>query len=107
MKAGAAYVPLDPSYPGERLRYMIADAGVTTVVGDREQVAERGLDTVAVLSPHGDAEAELPIPAPESTGDEPAYVIYTSWLHRQPEGLRRRPPPGPRPARGPRCRCST
>ncbi|MEH0449402.1 MULTISPECIES: amino acid adenylation domain-containing protein [unclassified Streptomyces] len=86
MKAGAAYVPLDPSYPGERLRYMIADAGVTTVVGDREQAVERGLDTVAVLSPHSDGEAELPIPAPESTGDEPAYVIYTSGSTGNPKG---------------------
>ena len=34
MQAGAAYVPLDPAYPRERLRETIADAGITIVVSD-------------------------------------------------------------------------
>ncbi|MFG2375676.1 amino acid adenylation domain-containing protein [Streptomyces sp. NPDC048504] len=85
-KAGAAYVPLDPSYPGERLRYMVADAGAAIVVGDPGQAAERGLDTVAVLPPYDESAPELPVPAPESTGDEPAYVIYTSGSTGNPKG---------------------
>jgi non-ribosomal peptide synthetase component F len=35
LKAGGAFVPLDPAYPAERLRFMIADAGVACVVTDR------------------------------------------------------------------------
>ncbi|MCT9081064.1 amino acid adenylation domain-containing protein [Streptomyces fulvoviolaceus] len=86
MKAGAAYVPLDPSYPGERLRYMIEDAGVTTVVGTPEAAAERGLDSVSVLLPNDDSHQELPVPAPDLTGDESAYVIYTSGSTGNPKG---------------------
>ncbi|WP_330460674.1 amino acid adenylation domain-containing protein [Streptomyces sp. NBC_00820] len=86
MKAGAAYVPLDPSYPGERLRYMIADAGVTTVVGAAGQAAERGLDAVAVLPPYDDSAPETPVPETELTGEEPAYVIYTSGSTGNPKG---------------------
>ncbi|WP_329549047.1 amino acid adenylation domain-containing protein [Streptomyces sp. NBC_01356] len=86
MKAGAAYVPLDPTYPHERLRYMVEDAGVTTVIGNPEQATERGLDKVTVLTPYDDGTIELTPPALELTGSEPAYVIYTSGSTGNPKG---------------------
>ncbi|MFJ3660012.1 amino acid adenylation domain-containing protein [Streptomyces sp. NPDC090119] len=86
MKAGAAYVPLDPTYPQERLRYMVQDAGVRTLVGSPDRATACGLDEVAVLTPDDDGAAELPIPVVELSGSEPAYVIYTSGSTGNPKG---------------------
>ncbi|WP_406350642.1 amino acid adenylation domain-containing protein [Streptomyces sp. NBC_00658] len=86
MKAGAAYVPLDPTYPHERLRYMVEDAGVTTVIGNPEQATDRGLDKVTVLTPYDDGTSALTSPALELTGTDPAYVIYTSGSTGNPKG---------------------
>ena len=44
---GAAYVPLDPAYPAERLRHMIADSGLRTLVVDR--AASRSTRSTATL----------------------------------------------------------
>lgn len=39
LKAGAAYVPLDPSYPPSRLQLMVRDAGISTILAHRESIA--------------------------------------------------------------------
>ncbi|MGW6917088.1 amino acid adenylation domain-containing protein [Kitasatospora sp. NPDC054939] len=85
LKAGAAYVPLDPSYPAERLRFMAEDAGLAALVGAPDRAAACGLDTVPVVDP--DAAGLVPGPAPEPPGpDDPAYVIYTSGSTGLPKG---------------------
>ncbi|WP_431877566.1 condensation domain-containing protein [Amycolatopsis sacchari] len=66
LKAGGAYLPLDPDYPAERLDFMIADAAPTVV-----------LPTVL------DGEAE---PRPAGP-DNAAYVIYTSGSTGRPKGV--------------------
>lgn len=72
LAAGAAYVPLDPQYPADRLRLMAQESGITLVVGD--DVPARG---------HQDAAPEsLP---PTDAGDR-AYVIYTSGSTGRPKG---------------------
>ncbi|KAA9158725.1 amino acid adenylation domain-containing protein [Amycolatopsis acidicola] len=71
LKAGAAYLPLDPGYPAERLAYMIEDA-----------------EPVLVLNELGDLDG-FPASAPEvsiAPGD-PAYVIYTSGSTGKPKGV--------------------
>ncbi|HEX3529040.1 MAG TPA: non-ribosomal peptide synthase/polyketide synthase [Thermoanaerobaculia bacterium] len=73
-KAGAAYVPLDPAYPEERLAFLIEDAGVRVVVG-MEALDGDELDH---SPPH-----PLPIASPQST----AYVIYTSGSTGRPKGV--------------------
>ncbi|HXM57920.1 MAG TPA: amino acid adenylation domain-containing protein, partial [Candidatus Dormibacteraeota bacterium] len=65
--AGAAYVPLDPEYPAERLAFMAADAGLA-----------------AVLTDGGGGE---PAPAAAVPTDAPAYVVYTSGSTGQPKGV--------------------
>jgi nonribosomal peptide synthetase DhbF len=72
MLAGAAYVPLDPQYPAERLRLMAEAAGIACVVGDGVPV--RG-------HRHAPA-AELP----DLNADDRAYVIYTSGSTGLPKG---------------------
>jgi amino acid adenylation domain-containing protein len=83
LKAGAAYVPLDSSYPRERLRYLAADAGVRVIVGDG---AGLSLDEVAFVDPRGDfrGSARRALCAP--AGADPAYVIYTSGSTGKPKG---------------------
>ncbi|MCA2211708.1 non-ribosomal peptide synthetase [Jidongwangia harbinensis] len=82
LKTGAAYLPLDVDYPAERLAFMLADAGATTVIGTPEHVGglPRGPWNV-----HAGARPTGRRPA---TGDDPAYVIYTSGSTGQPKGVR-------------------
>ncbi|MFG1829407.1 amino acid adenylation domain-containing protein [Micromonospora chersina] len=85
LKAGAAYVPLDPAYPPARVAFMAADSGVRLVL-TRADLAGRFPDTaVAVdrLDPAGDATD----PAAPSTPEDLAYVIYTSGSTGRPKGV--------------------
>ncbi len=87
LRAGAAWLPLDPDLPAERLRYMRADSGARCVLVDAHSA---GLfDAVDGLSL-----ASLPrtpgagfVPAEESP-DSLAYVIYTSGSTGRPKGVR-------------------
>ncbi|MEV0191679.1 amino acid adenylation domain-containing protein [Kitasatospora purpeofusca] len=89
LKSGAAYVPLDPSYPAERLRFMAADAGLAALVGDPDRAAACGLDALPVIDPEAvEAEPAGPGgPVGAAPGpDDPAYVIYTSGSTGVPKG---------------------
>ncbi|QFZ19883.1 non-ribosomal peptide synthetase [Saccharothrix syringae] len=82
-RAGAAYVPLDPGWPADRLALMLADSGAAVLLTDRDRFAFAG----AVLHP-GDADAREPDPAPcPATGEDLAYVIYTSGSTGTPKGV--------------------
>ncbi|MFC7615014.1 AMP-binding protein [Actinokineospora soli] len=73
LKAGAAYLPVDPGYPAERIRTMLDDARPLTVVDDPAWVA--GVDGP------GTDPGRRPVP------DQPAYVIYTSGSTGRPKGV--------------------
>ncbi|MEU9246888.1 amino acid adenylation domain-containing protein [Streptomyces sp. NPDC048385] len=90
LKAGAAYLPLEPDYPVDRLAYVLADSGARLLLGRPELVARLGLDTdVRVI----DIGAPPPVPAgAERTAaparpDDLAYVIYTSGSTGRPKGV--------------------
>ncbi|MDR5782373.1 amino acid adenylation domain-containing protein [Caballeronia sp. LZ065] len=89
LKAGAAFVPLDPEYPPERLAFMIEDAGVTRVLTDAQtQETLRALfascQTTDVTALAGAALAPAHAPVhPEQL----AYVIYTSGSTGRPKGV--------------------
>lgn len=85
LKAGAAYVPLDPSYPAERLRFLVRDAEIRVVVGDAGRCAAGGLKDVRVLAPEAE-ETIPPAPPVPLDGSELAYVIYTSGSTGTPKG---------------------
>ncbi|WP_313957399.1 amino acid adenylation domain-containing protein, partial [Paraburkholderia sp. BCC1885] len=89
MKSGAAFVPLDPSYPEARLRDMMEDAGVRRVVADAGSVASLGdllADFEVVLI--SDVEGESPDAWQEPVhADQLAYVIYTSGSTGKPKGV--------------------
>ncbi|MFE6750931.1 non-ribosomal peptide synthetase [Kitasatospora purpeofusca] len=89
-RAGAAYVPLDPAYPAERISFMAADAGLAAVVS--AEAAPPVPAGVPVLRPDaasedaeaGGAEAEAAfVPHPLDS----AYVIYTSGSTGRPKGV--------------------
>ena len=90
MAAGAAYVPLDPEYPDERLAFMISDASLRCIVTDRAShgrlaaVAGVPLLGLAGLAVPERAAAWSPGPA---TADDAAYVIYTSGSTGIPKGV--------------------
>ncbi|BEL08268.1 hypothetical protein Q0Z83_064590 [Actinoplanes sichuanensis] len=81
MRAGAAYVPLPPWYPADRLAFMVADAGVEVVVGSFD-----GDATVLPADTLRDAEAP-PFTELTVTPDDAAYMIYTSGSTGRPKGV--------------------
>ncbi|HWU91137.1 MAG TPA: amino acid adenylation domain-containing protein, partial [Kofleriaceae bacterium] len=90
LKAGAAYLPLDPSYPAERLGFMIQDAAVSVLVSSSAIADELPSYGEHVVCLDGDAAALAAHPdtAPAVTvdGDHLAYVIYTSGSTGRPKG---------------------
>jgi amino acid adenylation domain-containing protein len=95
LKAGAAYVPLDPAYPAERLSFMLADsqcAVLLTNEATRERIAATLSGTIVkVVCLDRDwpevARAIGDGPAPEIFGDNLAYIIYTSGSTGWPKGV--------------------
>lgn len=87
LKAGAAYVPLDPSYPTDRLRYMLSDAGMRLVIGESGDLAAAA--GVATIDPDAADLASLPHENPRLALDpqQPAYLIYTSGSTGQPKAV--------------------
>ncbi len=86
LKAGAAYVPLDPGYPGERIRYMIEDAGAGVIISEealRDHPALSGKE-VLLCDEAGDAPDFRPV-TPDV--DQAAYMIYTSGSTGKPKGV--------------------
>ncbi|MFL6262992.1 MAG: amino acid adenylation domain-containing protein, partial [Thermoanaerobaculia bacterium] len=86
LKAGAAYVPLDPAYPAERLAFMLEDSRVPVLL-TQESLAESLPETarkVFLDRIEGESEEAPAIPV---SPDHPAYVIYTSGSTGRPKGV--------------------
>ena len=87
LKSGAAYVPLDPGFPSERLDFMASDAALRLVVCDRTTVDMPQLPGMRRLLVE-DLASDEPVAAPV-VGDSSAvaYVIYTSGSTGRPKGV--------------------
>ena len=86
LKTGAAYLPLDPTYPLDRLAFMVADSQAPFIITQPElPLPPHQAEVILINTP-------LP-PAPISnlpsqiTPDQPMYVIYTSGSTGQPKGV--------------------
>ncbi|MEU6231900.1 amino acid adenylation domain-containing protein [Kitasatospora sp. NPDC047058] len=104
LRTGAAYLPLDPGHPADRLAYLVASAGAGLLVGDPERfaglpvrvVAPAWLDLPGPGSAVGSAGHSTGDPAGGSAGgfrdasadpDAPAYVIHTSGSTGRPKAV--------------------
>ncbi|MFD8782846.1 non-ribosomal peptide synthetase [Kitasatospora sp. NPDC059599] len=81
-RAGAAYVPLDPAYPAERLAFMASDARLAALISVDGLPAAEG---VPVLRP--DAAVDGPELPEQAHPLDPAYVIHTSGSTGRPKGV--------------------
>jgi amino acid adenylation domain-containing protein len=109
LKAGAAYVPIDPDYPSARIQYLLEDSQCGVLLTDRGDDAlgalrfdgqierigalvaepERAKQTPTPAPAPGPGPGPVPVPAPGNGGGSPrdlAYVIYTSGSTGRPKG---------------------
>ncbi len=98
LKAGGAYLPIDPAYPVDRVRFMLADAAPTVVLADRSTVGVLGdaaIPHVFIDEFYADQSAEMANAADLSDSerssplrpDNLAYLIYTSGSTGRPKGV--------------------
>ncbi len=91
LKSGAAYVPLDPSYPMERIAYMIDDADIQTVLTHHELEQELQTAQLKVIviddDKHGISQLSDSNPEESANPDGIAYIIYTSGSTGNPKGV--------------------
>ncbi|MFE3634312.1 non-ribosomal peptide synthase/polyketide synthase [Streptomyces sp. NPDC059168] len=88
---GAAYLPIDPKLPAERVRHLLADVGPVALVTTRQQEAD-GPDVPRLLLDDPEVRADLagrPAagPARRALPESPAYVIHTSGSTGRPKGV--------------------
>lgn len=111
LRAGAAYLPLSPEYPDERVRYMVTDSRTKVILTDESLVSrlaaltppETKIVTLAQARTHKGTTSEKETPAaaapntlacsahspdtPRVRDDDLAYVIYTSGSTGNPKGI--------------------
>jgi amino acid adenylation domain-containing protein len=92
LKLGAAYIPLDPSYPAERLRHMLEDAAPKAVITHRcsawrwTETSVVWVDLAADCSAI-DMQSDANLPHGASNPQRLAYIIYTSGSTGRPKGV--------------------
>ena len=92
LKSGAAYVPVDPEYPADRIRYLLEDTGASVIVSNEKNKALlQNVSAINIISIDGD-DARIS-EAPSANLSIPiglhhlAYVIYTSGSTGKPKGV--------------------
>ncbi len=91
LKSGGAYLPIDPDYPEDRIRYILEDSGANLMVTDQPQsVPFEGtvldIRDFAADPPAGDGKAGAVPPPDISSPHDLAYIIYTSGSTGRPKG---------------------
>ncbi len=94
LKAGAAYVPLDPAYPHDRLKYMVENAKLAALVTHASIANSLAFPRAQTLSLDEDAPllmaqsaTDIPSDAKSAKPEDSAYVIYTSGSTGKPKGV--------------------
>jgi amino acid adenylation domain-containing protein len=90
LKAGSAYVPLDPTYPPGRLAQIIEQSGLVAIIAHPEAVVSPAFRATPIVAMDGTSDfatsadlSVLPVIGPQDT----AYVIFTSGSTGQPKGV--------------------
>ncbi len=91
LKAGAAYIPLSPDFPEERLRYILKDAGANVVIAEPSFLENAASGTTRRFFPDwpkikdpGEQRACRPV---KVQADDLAYILYTSGSTGKPKGV--------------------
>ncbi len=89
LKAGAAFLPLDPSYPQDRLAYMVEDSDAQWLISDdsSQQLAREICQRDNIIT-YSEIDLQQPVlNRPEILEEQLAYVIYTSGSTGKPKGV--------------------
>ena len=91
LKAGAAYVPVDPTYPRERIEFVLADCGAKVLLAQKNRRQHLSFAGTKIVNLDTDwnvigrqPKAEPPVVEADET---PAYIIYTSGSTGTPKGV--------------------
>ena len=91
LRSGACYLPLDPNYPGDRIRFMLEDSAAEMILisgkvtAGLAGAAAAQIDVAALIAASGNQ--PKPAISVESSGEHLAYIIYTSGSTGQPKGV--------------------
>ncbi|MDQ0008003.1 amino acid adenylation domain-containing protein [Luteibacter jiangsuensis] len=93
LKSGAGYVPLDPTFPADRLAFMAEDASLAALVVDDDTPLAFEFDAARVIALNSGEIVDASFERPErnrraATPDSVAYVIFTSGSTGRPKGVR-------------------
>lgn len=90
LKSGAAYLPIDPSHPLERQRFMLRDSDARVLITTeswREDLIDPGIEVLTVREQLSAAPEEQEPPERRADGRDLAYVMYTSGSTGTPKGV--------------------
>ncbi|MFD0589643.1 amino acid adenylation domain-containing protein [Paenibacillus sp. GCM10027627] len=93
LKAGGAYLPIDPTFPTDRIRYILEDSGAALLISERKWLAGLPFSgeafelETAIEAVYGMTGVDLEPPAPTTGSRNMAYVIYTSGSTGRPKGV--------------------
>ena len=88
LKAGAAYLPLDPEYPSDRLSFMVADSGAAIVVSTVSMLAAARSLGASVVPVDAVMNSRVELKPVKTDSAHLAYLIYTSGSTGRPKGVR-------------------
>ncbi|MGD2087794.1 MAG: amino acid adenylation domain-containing protein [Candidatus Aminicenantes bacterium] len=93
LKAGGTYLPIDPDFPGKRLKYMLADSNTRILLSNSDLRDKHenciGAEKIISVSPRSftNEDKEVPVPPGYFGANVPAYLIYTSGSTGKPKGI--------------------
>ncbi len=88
LRTGAAYVPLDPRYPADRIEFIAADADLALIlVTTEDDISAVGQNFRCMTPGMVESLAGGAVPTPATSGSDLAYIIYTSGSTGRPKGV--------------------